>query len=83
LREPRIPLAVLADNAVVPLDVAGRNLRFIGLSFDNVLLRSDALWRAIAALVFPGLPVSLDQLRVIDFRSECALDGFEIWAKTI
>jgi hypothetical protein len=78
LRKTRIALAVLANDAVVTLDVRRRNLRFDGLSFDDLLIRADALGRAVAALTFGSRPVNLDQHGVINIGTERAFNGIEI-----
>src|ERR1035437_2010315 len=62
VRQPREAAHLQTDGEILALDVAGANLRRIGIAHDWDLLRVRDIGRAVPALAFRVLRVDLDQL---------------------
>jgi hypothetical protein len=58
-------------------------MRRIRVPFDPRLAATDAFGRAVTLLSFRGLAVELDELSVVDVRTEGALNGFEVGAQAV
>jgi hypothetical protein len=62
---------------VLPLREASRNVFGIGIAFDPMFDRADALCRAVPLLASRIGTIDFDQHRVIDIRTERSFDCFD------
>ena len=63
--------------------VAGRNVLRVGVAFDAVLDRADALGGAVTPLALRRGAVHFDQHGVVDIGAESAFDHFQISFVTV
>src|ERR1035441_79869 len=83
IRQPREAPHLHSDREVLTLDMAGANLRGIGVSHDWDLLRVRDIGRAIPALAFRVLGVDLDELRKVASVAQCGRNRTDIGLESI
>lgn len=77
VREPRKSAHRYSHGQIRPLDVAGRDVLPIRTTRNDRCRGPQAYRRAVPNL-FLGLPINLDQCRVVNIASETSLDSLQV-----
>ena len=77
--QPSEPTDAHSHCEVLPLGIGRADVRRVGIAFDPLFVTAGAFGWAVAALgAFWRGAINLDELRIVNVRTESCLDGLKV-----